>query len=46
MKKRSPTSVITSLNMLDDATAAIRHEEGKVKKQLDTLKGTIDKTHF
>ncbi|XP_077739557.1 sodium channel protein type 7 subunit alpha isoform X2 [Canis aureus] len=27
MKKRSPTSIITSLNMSDDATAAIRHEE-------------------
>ncbi|EFB19889.1 hypothetical protein PANDA_013070, partial [Ailuropoda melanoleuca] len=27
MKKRSPTSMITSLNMLDDATVAIRREE-------------------
>uniref|UniRef100_A0A452UC11 Sodium channel protein type 7 subunit alpha n=1 Tax=Ursus maritimus TaxID=29073 RepID=A0A452UC11_URSMA len=27
MKKRSPTSMTTSLNMLDDATVAIRHEE-------------------
>lgn len=29
MKKRSPTSMITSLDMLDDA--AIRRKEGKVK---------------
>lgn len=43
MKKRSPTSMITSLDMLDDAT--IRHEEGKVKKYLDTMKGTIHKIH-
>ncbi|XP_059251471.1 sodium channel protein type 7 subunit alpha [Mustela nigripes] len=33
MKKRSPTSVITSLNMLDDATAAIRHEEESEKSR-------------
>ncbi|XP_045875362.1 sodium channel protein type 7 subunit alpha [Meles meles] len=33
MKKRSPTSMITSLNMLDDATAAIRHEEEPEKSR-------------
>ncbi|XP_043432883.1 sodium channel protein type 7 subunit alpha isoform X1 [Prionailurus bengalensis] len=27
MKKRSPTSMITSFNMLDDSTATVRHEE-------------------
>ena len=31
--------------MLDDAAAAIRHEEGKVEKNLD-MKGTIHKIHF
>ncbi|XP_032264878.1 sodium channel protein type 7 subunit alpha isoform X2 [Phoca vitulina] len=33
MKKRSPTSMISSLNMLDDATAAIRHEEEPKKSR-------------
>lgn len=42
MKKRSPTSISTSLDVLDDAT--IRHGEGK--EYLDTVEGTIYKSCF